>query len=88
MKKSKFSESQIVGILKEQEQGKAVADICRGHGISQGTFYQWKAKYSGVDVAQLTPMKELELELTQYKKMYAELARQHYVLKDIVQKKL
>jgi len=88
MKKSKFSDSQIVGILKEQEQGKAVADICREHGISQRTFYQWKAKYSGVDVAQLTRMKELELELTQYKKMYAELARQHYVLKDIVQKKL
>jgi putative transposase len=88
MKKSKFSESQIVGILKEQEQGKAVADICREPGISQGTFYQWKAKYSGVDVAQLTRMKELELELTQYKKMYAELARQHYVLKDIVEKKL
>jgi putative transposase len=86
MKKSKFSESQIVGILKEQ--GKAVADICREHGISQGTFYQWKTKYSGVDVPQLTRMKELESELSQYKKMYAELARQHYVLKDIVEKKL
>ena len=68
MKKSRFSESQIVGVLKEQEQGKAVADICREHGISQGTFYQWKAKYSGVDVAQLTRMKELESELSQYKK--------------------
>ena len=59
MKKSKFTESQIVGILKEQESGKAVADICREHGISQGTFYQWKAKYAGVDVSQLTRMKEL-----------------------------
>jgi putative transposase len=88
MKKSKFSESQIVGILKEQESGKAVADICREHGISQGTFYQWKTKYAGVDVSQLTRMKELESELSQYKKMYAELARQHYVLKDIVEKKL
>jgi putative transposase len=88
MKKSKFTESQIVGILKEQESGKAVADICREHGISQGTFYQWKTKYSGVDVPQLTRMKELESELAQYKKMYAELARQHYVLKDVVEKKL
>ena len=88
MKKSKFTESQIVGILKEQESGKAVADICREHGISQGTFYQWKTKYSGVDVPQLTRMKELESELSQYKKMYAELARRHYVLKDIVEKKL
>jgi putative transposase len=91
MKKSKFTESQLVGILKAQESGKSVADICREHGISQGTFYQWKAKYSGIDVPQLTRMKELESELSQYKKMYstgepAELARQHYLLKDIIVK--
>jgi putative transposase len=88
MKKSKFSESQIVGILKEQESGKAVADICREPGLSQGTFYPCKTKYAGVHVSQLTPRKELESELWPYKKLYAQLARQHYVLKDLVEKKL
>ncbi|MFN7234883.1 MAG: transposase, partial [Cyclobacteriaceae bacterium] len=71
MKKTKFTESQIVGILKEQEQGKKVGDICREHGISQPTFYHWKSKYSGMEVSQLKRMKELESELTQYKKIVA-----------------
>lgn len=88
MKKSKFTESQIVKILAEQEQGKSVIDICREFGISQPTFYQWKAKYSGMEVNQLKKMKELEAELAQYKKMYAELAHQNYVLKDVIEKKL
>lgn len=88
MKKSKFTGSQIVKILSEQEQGKSVTDICREHGISQPTFYQWKSKYSGMEVNQLKKMKELEAELAQYKKMYAELAHQNYVLKDVIEKKL
>ena len=87
MKKTKFTESQIVGILKEQEQGKKVADICREHGISQPTFYHWKSKYSGMEVSQLKRMKELESELTQYKKIVAEQTLHITVLKDIVAKK-
>jgi len=88
MKKTKFTESQIIGILKEQEQGKKMVDICREHGISQPTFYQWKSKYSGMDVNQLKRVKELEAELSQYKKIVAEQALDLRVLKDIVEKKL
>lgn len=88
MKNSKFTESQIIGILKEQEQGKKMIDICREHGISQGTFYQWKNKYSGMDVHQLKRVKELEAELTQYKKIVAEQTLHITVLKDIIEKKL
>ncbi len=88
MKKTKFTESQIIGILKSQEQGKKVGDICREHGISQPTFYQWKSKYSGMDVNQLKRVKELEVELARYKKMYAELAHDNYILKDVIEKKL
>jgi putative transposase len=87
MKKTKFTESQIVGILKEQEQGKKVADICREHGISQPTFYHWKSKYSGMEVSQLKRVKELESELAQYKKIVAEQTLHITVLKDIVAKK-
>lgn len=88
MKTTKFSESQIIGILKQQEQGKKVADICRENGISQPTFYYWKSKYSGMDVHQLKRVKELEIELSQYKKIVAEQTLQITVLKDIVEKKL
>ena len=88
MKKTKFTESQIIGILKEQEQGKKMIDICREHGISQPTFYQWKSKYSGMDVNQLKRVKELEAELAQYKKIVAEQTLDIRVLKDIVEKKL
>ena len=87
MKKTKFTESQIIGILKEQEQGKKVTDICREHGISQPTFYQWKSKYSGLDVSQLKRIKELEAELAQYKKMVAEQALDIRILKDLNSKK-
>lgn len=88
MKKTKFTESQIIGILKSQDQGKKVGDICREYGISQPTFYQWKSKYSGMDVNQLKRVKELEVELARYKKMYAELAHDNYILKDVIEKKL
>ncbi|HEY4194785.1 MAG TPA: transposase [Mucilaginibacter sp.] len=88
MKKSKFTESQIIGILKKQEGGQSVADICREHGISQGTFYQWKSKYSGLEVNQLKRMKDLETELTQYKKIVAEQTLHITVLKDVIEKKL
>jgi putative transposase len=87
MKKSKFSETQIVTILGQQEGGKTVAEICREHGITSNTFYRWKSKYAGLDASELTRMRELEKELSQYKKMYAELAKEHYVLKDVLSKK-
>ena len=88
MKKTKFTESQIIGILKQQESGQKVIDICREHGISQPTFYQWKSKFSGMDVAQLKKLKEMEAELTQYKKIVAEQTLQITVLKDVIEKKL
>ena len=88
MKKSKFTESQIIGILKQQEIGKSVADICREHGLSQPTFYQWKSKYSGMEVAQLKRLKELESEVSQYKRIVAEQTLQITVLKDVIEKKL
>ncbi len=88
MRKSKFSESQIIKILSQQESGKSVSDICREHGISQGTFYSWKSKYSGMEVSQLQQMKEMEKELAQYKKIVAEQALQITVLKDVIGKKL
>lgn len=88
MKKSNFTESQIIGILKEQESGKKVGDICREYGISQPTFYQWKSKYSGMEVNQLKRVKELEAELSQYKKIVAEQTLHITVLKDVIEKKL
>src|SRR5690606_2120533 len=87
MKKSRFTESQIIGILKEQEQGKKVSDLCREYGISQPTFYQWKSKYSGLDVNQLKRVKELEAEVSQYKKLVAELTLDNRILKDLNSKK-
>lgn len=88
MRKSKFSESQIIGILKQQEAGKSVGDLCREYGISQPTLYQWKTKYSGMEVAQLKRLKELESELAHYKRIVAEQTLQITVLKDVVEKKL
>lgn len=88
MKKTKFTESEIIGILKKQEGGQKVSDICREHGISQPTFYQWKSRYSGLEVNQLKKLKELETELAQYKKIVAEQTLQITVLKDVIEKKL
>jgi len=88
MKKSRFTESQIIAALKKQQQGMSVSDICREMGISQPTFYQWKSKFSGMEVNQLKKLKELEQELSQYKKIVAEQTLQIKVLKDVVEKKL
>jgi putative transposase len=88
MKKTKFTESQIIGILKQQQAGQNVNDICREHGVSQATFYNWKSKYSGLEVNQLKRMKELEAEVAQYKKIVAEQALSITVLKDVIEKKL
>jgi putative transposase len=88
MKNSRFTESQIVSILKEADAGTKVKDICRRHGISDATYYNWKSKYGGMSASELKRLKETEAELSQYKKMYAELARENYALKDLIEKKL
>ena len=88
MKNSKFSEVQIIKILSEQNQGKTVNEICREHGISQPTFYNWKSKYGGLEVQQLSKMKEMEKQLSQYKKIVAEQTLEIVVLKDVIEKKL
>ena len=88
MKKSRFTETQIIGILKEADAGAKVQDLCRKHGISSPTYYKWKSKYGGLDASQLKQIKELETDLAQYKKMYAELAHEDYALKDLIEKKL
>ena len=74
MKKSKFSESQIVGVLKEVEAGAKVGETCRKHGISEACYYQWKSKYAGLEISQLAELRELKAENAKLKKMYAELA--------------
>lgn len=87
MKKSTKSEQQIVAILKEGEAGVPVVDLCRQHGVSQSTFYKWKAKYGGLDASALRRLKELEDENRKLKQMYANLSLEHQVLKEIVEKK-
>jgi putative transposase len=88
MKKSRFSESQIVSILKEADAGLKVSEICRKHGISDATYYNWKAKYGGMAVSDLKRMKEMEAELAQLKRMYADLALENRAMKDLIEKKL
>ena len=88
MKKSKFSESQIVAILKEGESGMSVPEVLRKHGISSATYYKWKAKYAGLGVSDLTRMRELEAENARLKRMYAELALENNAIKDVLSRKL
>jgi putative transposase len=87
MKRGRFTETQIVSILEEADAGARVKDICRRHGISDVTYYNWKSKYGGMQASDLKRLKETEAELSQYKKMYAELARENYALKDLIEKK-
>jgi putative transposase len=87
MKKSKFSEEEIVRILKEVEAGAKVGETCRKHGISEPTYYAWKNKYAGMDVSQLRHLKDVEVELARLKRMYAELALEHHALKDVLSRK-
>lgn len=87
MKSSKFNESQIIAILKQQESGLSVNDICREHGISQPTFFNWKKKYSGMDTSHLKRLKELETENSRLKRMFADVSLQRDALKDLIEKK-
>jgi putative transposase len=88
MKKSRFSESQIVAVLKQADAGLAVKDVCRQAGISVPTYYQWKSKYGGLEASELRRVKELEAENAKLKRMYAELALDNAAMKDLIAKKL
>ncbi|EIL99250.1 transposase [Rhodanobacter thiooxydans] len=87
MKKSKFSEEQIIRILKEVEAGVKVAETCRRYGISEPTYYVWKDKYAGMEVSQLRHLKDVEGDLGPLKRMYADLALGHHALKDALSQK-
>jgi putative transposase len=87
MKKTKHSEAQIVKMLQEYEKGRSVEDLCREHGVHRATFYNWKKKYSGMDATQFSELKALKEENARLKKMYAELAMDNVVLKDVLSKK-
>jgi putative transposase len=87
MKRSSFSDEQIIGILKEQESGAVTADVCRRHGISEATFYKWKAKFGGLEVSEAKRLRALEEENGKLKKLLAEAMLDIAVLKDISSKK-
>ena len=88
MNRSRFTETQIISNLKEADAGAKVKDICRRHGISDATYYNWKSKYGGMSASDLKRMKEMERDLSQYKRMYAELAHENFALKDVIERKL
>ncbi len=87
MKKSRFTESQIIGILKDAESGVPVTELCRTHGMSDATFYNWRAKYGGMDVSMMKHMKELEEENRRLKKMYAEERLKAEIIQEAMAKK-
>lgn len=87
MKRSRFTEQQIVAALKEADAGMSVRDLCRRHGISPATYYQWKSKYGGLEASDLKRMKELEAENSRLKRLYAEVALENAALKDLIQRK-
>ena len=87
MKKSRFTESQIVSILKEVDAGMKVEQICRKHGISNATYYNWKSKYGGMEASDVKRLKALEEENARLKKMFADLSLEHEAVKDLIAKK-
>ncbi len=88
MKKSRFTETQIVSILNEADAGMAVKDVCRAHGISPSTYFKWKSKYGGLSASELKRIKELEAENSKLKRMFADLSLENDALKDLIEKKL
>lgn len=88
MRKSKWTEAQIVAMLREHEAGKKAADLCREHGVSQPTFYQWKSKYGGLEANQLKELRELKAEHARLKRLYAEACMDREALKDLLSGKL
>ena len=87
MRQSRYSDSQIMAILKQNEQGASVADLCREHGMSQAMFYKWRSKFGGMDTSMIKRMKELEAENTRLKKMYAEEKLKAEIAREIIEKK-
>ena len=87
MRKSRFSERQILGILQQVERGQRVKDVCREHGISQGTYHRWKSKYGGMSVSDAERLKELETENGRLKKLVADMALDNQMLKEVLDRK-
>ena len=87
MRKSKFSETQIVAILKDAESGVPVADLVRKHGVSKATFFKWRSKYGGATVSDVKRLRELEAENAKLKRMYADLAIENAAIKDVLNRK-
>lgn len=89
MKRSRFTETQIIGVLKEADSGvSTVRELCRKRGISDGTYYKWKSKYGGLDASDLKRLRELEAENSQLKRIYTDLSLENNALKDLISKKL
>lgn len=87
MRKSKYTESQIMKILAEGEAGVPVAELCRKHGMSNAAYYQWKSKYAGMSLPELKRVKELEAENARLKRLYADLALENAAIKDVLSRK-
>ena len=87
MKSSRLTDQQIIAILKQHESGVSVADLCREHGIGNSTFYKWRAKYGGMDAALMKRMKDLEIENTRLKRMYAEEKLKAEIAREAIEKK-
>lgn len=88
MKRSRFSETQIISILNAVESGRTIKDVCREHGISASSYFSWKAKYGGMQTSDIKKMRDLEAENAKLKRMFADMALENRALKDVIEKKL